>query len=737
MTADVRVSAIMPTADRRRFVPGAIAAFLAQGRDDAELVILDDGKDSVADLVPGHSRIRYVRETGRQVLGDKRNRLCELASGDFILHWDDDDWHSPDRIARQCAALEASGADMCGLDRVTFLADDGAKAWDYVYGGGRRWVCGGSLAYRRAFWEGHRFPAMASGEDTDWVFSAAGANILVLNAPDLYVGRVHDGNTSPKATSDSFYHPRDPAPVREMVEGFVSAASSRPTAVKAVANVYVCLVHERPECVVDLVRNLRHLDGASPILLYDGSAGGDLLDRRLPWPRWGAEIVPGPSPMQWGTLHTFALDCLRHLEGRKYDVMTIVDSDQLMLRRGYAEHLAKHSGGAIRAQLLSCDPTRQNAASRQGPAHAALAEIALWRPWLARFPDGEAKFVHWTFWPGTAIGADVGRAILPLFDDPELQAILAASKLWATEEVLFPTFAALLGFEVVRNPCRADFVQYRTPWHAAELDRALDTPDAFFIHPVPRQLDNGLRAHLRDRHGGYRIAPPAPLPPQPLPPPPLPKAPTPALGPLLEAMRQIEGWLTDEEGEALFVAAREALGRAGAAGRIVEIGSHCGRATYLLAEAARAASTGAAVTAIDRFDGLVGSRDKPLERFPPTRVHFDHMVARHGLEEWIEVLAGDASALPWSGEIDLLIVDGLHDYAAVAADFYAFEAWLGPEARVAFHDYADYYPGVCAFVDELAASGAWEIEIAAASLRILGRVDPASSEAATTAAAAA
>lgn len=705
MSVKVRVSAIMPTADRRRFVPDAIAAFLRQTCEEAELVILDDGADAVADLVPDHPRIRYVRESVRRVLGDKRNRLCELARGDIVLHWDDDDWHAPDRIARQLAAMDSSGADISGPDRVTFLADDGGAAWNYVYGGRRRWVCGGCLAYRRAFWQGHRFPAMQSGEDTDWVFGAADATIHILEAPDLYVGRVHDRNTSPKATDSGFYRPCDPAAVRALVASFERPASARQAA--RVANVYACLVHEKPECVIDLVRNLRHLDPASPILLYDGGAGGDLLDRRLPWRRWGAEIVPGPSPMRWGTLHGFALDCLRHLEGREHDVMTIVDSDQLMLRGGYAEHLAEQAGTAIRRQLLSSDPGRQSPASRQGPARAALAEIALWRPWLARFPDGEAKFAHWTFWPGTAIGADVGRAILPLFDDPDLQAILAASKLWATEEVLFPTFAALLGFEVVRNPCRTDFLQYRMPWSAADLDRALAAPDAFFIHPVPRQLDNRLRARLRDGHCGYRVAPP--------------KVPGSPLQPLLAAMGEIEGWLTDEEGEALFAAAREALARPGAAGRIVEIGSHCGKATYLLAEAARAAPIKAVVTAIDRFDGLVGSRDRPLERLAPTRVRFDQMVARHGLAEWIEVRPGEASALPWSGMIDLLVVDGLHDYAAVAADFCAFEAWLGPEARVAFHDYAEYFPGVCAFVDELIADEGWRVEAATRTLRLLRR----------------
>ena len=716
-----RISAIMPTADRRRFVPGAIAAFLAQGRDDAELVILDDGADCVADLIPDDPRIRYVREP-RRSLGDKRNRLCELARGEILLHWDDDDWHAPDRIARQVAALDSEGADICGIDRVIFLSDDRESAWDYVYRGRERWVCGGSLAYRRAYWERHRFPALRSGEDTRWVYGARAAALHAMDAPDIFVARVHAGNTSPKRTRGGFYHPRDPGPVRDMVDSFDRSAEgpSIPPRPASVANVNACLVHEKPEVVVDLVRNLRHLDRASPILLYDGSPRGDLLDRRLPWERWGVEIVPNPTPMRWGTLHRFALDCMRHLQGRDYDVMTIVDSDQLMLRSGYADYLASRVGGDIRRKLLSSDPARQGPATRQGPAKTALAEVALWRPWLARFPDGEAKFVHWTFWPATVIGADAAAAILPLFDDPQLQAILAVSKLWATEEVLFPTFAALLGFEVVRNPCRTDFVKYRVAWRAADVDRALGSCDAFFIHPVPRQLEHMLRARIRDRHTDYRAEPAAPVPP-----------PAPgSLWPLLTAMREIDGWLADEEGEALFLAASDALRRPDAAGRIVEVGSHCGKATYLLAQAARSAAIEARVTAIDIFDGLVGSRDRKLEQLGPSRVRFDHMVSRHGLADWIDVRTGRAPELDWSGPIDLLVVDGLHDYAAVAADFYAFEAWVGAGGRVAFHDYADYFPGVCAFVDELVSSGGWQVETAAATLRILRRTGPVANQSA-------
>src|SRR5205823_6114796 len=55
------VSCIMPTADRRRFVPNAIRYFVRQTYSNSELLIVDDGDDNVADLVPASDRIRHIR----------------------------------------------------------------------------------------------------------------------------------------------------------------------------------------------------------------------------------------------------------------------------------------------------------------------------------------------------------------------------------------------------------------------------------------------------------------------------------------------------------------------------------------------------------------------------------------------------------------------------------------------------------------------------------------------------
>lgn len=104
------VSCIMPTADRRGFVPQAIRCFLAQDYDARELVILDDGSDPVADLVPEDARIRYFRTDQRQRLGAKRYECIKLCCGDLIMHWDDDDWSALHRINLKVASPEDADA---------------------------------------------------------------------------------------------------------------------------------------------------------------------------------------------------------------------------------------------------------------------------------------------------------------------------------------------------------------------------------------------------------------------------------------------------------------------------------------------------------------------------------------------------------------------------------------------------------------------------------------------------
>ncbi len=734
------VSCLMPTYNRRPFLAHAIAYFQRQTYASRELIVLDDGEDCVADLIPDDPRVRYERLPKKINLGAKLNLGCEMARGDIIAHFDDDDWYAPWRLTYQVEALGRTGSDICGINQLLYydLRDGGAYEYRYP-ADAQTWLLGSDLLYAKSFWRGRRFAEIDVGMDGLFCWSAERQRIAVLEDRSFAVHMIHPTNASPKLTSGLWWHPHPPAEIaRAMGEdwGFyqrrgdgdalpreralstraAEASASPPaerTQPKPLRNVFACLVHEKPECVIDLVSNLRRLDPQSRILLYDGGADGKLLDPRLPWARWGAEIHPTPRPMRWGRLHDFALDCLRHLgSADAFDVMTIVDSDQLALRAGYSDFLARRLGDREGLGLLSSAPERQWPQTTIPPCVTAHQEIALWRPFLRRFPDGEDKFAHWTFWPATVIAAEAGMALLEMFEqDRDLAELMRASRLWATEEVLFPTLAALLGFRIERNPCAGDFVKYRADFAANDVEAALRRPDAYWMHPVTRQYADPTRMRIRAAHDDYRAAPARVAFP----------AARALLSPILRRSRAIEGWLEDEEAEMLAVAAREVLSCDAAPKRIVEIGSYCGKATTLLAGLAQAFSPQTRVLAIDTFDGVVGALDRGLIANEPTLAKFKRVLAETGTSPQVDIIVGRASEAACDQAVDLILVDGLHDYASVAQDFHAFAAKLAPDALAAFHDYAPYFPGVQRFVDDLLTDGAWEAKGQTGSMIILKR----------------
>jgi predicted O-methyltransferase YrrM len=175
--------------------------------------------------------------------------------------------------------------------------------------------------------------------------------------------------------------------------------------------------------------------------------------------------------------------------------------------------------------------------------------------------------------------------------------------------------------------------------------------------------------------------------------------------PILERMRPVEGWLTDEEADLLIAAAARALAAPGARPAFVEVGSYCGRSTVVLGSVARAVCPRAKVYAIDPHQGQVGAADRKLYSGPPTLERFTRNLADAGLHDVVEAIVKKSYEVAWEGPIRLLLIDGLHDYANVARDFRHFEPWVEPGGYVAFHDYADYYPGVVAFVDQVLAAG--------------------------------
>jgi glycosyltransferase involved in cell wall biosynthesis len=206
------ISCIMPTYDRRRYVGQAIHYFLRQTYPNRELIVVDDGTDSVADLVadlPDGSRVRHHRLDQRMVLGAKRNLACSLAEGELIAHWDDDDWQARDRLAVQTARLLSTGASVCGMSAIEFYAPDRKQAWHYRWPSHRRpWLAGTSLLYTRRLWQRVPFAEVATGEDTRFVWRAVDSGVVSSKASSV-IGIVHPGNTVPKNGKGTYWRAID------------------------------------------------------------------------------------------------------------------------------------------------------------------------------------------------------------------------------------------------------------------------------------------------------------------------------------------------------------------------------------------------------------------------------------------------------------------------------------------------------------------------------------------------
>jgi len=132
----------------------------------------------------------------------------------------------------------------------------------------------------------------------------------------------------------------------------------------------------------------------------------------------------------------------------------------------------------------------------------------------------------------------------------------------------------------------------------------------------------------------------------------------------------IPGWLDDDEGETLYDLARACTG----AGVIVEIGSSRGKSTVCLGLGSQAGAS-IPVYAVDPHPG---------ERF----ADFTANVARARLDDLVRPVASlsQEAADNFNEPIELLFVDGGHQYEVVLEDF---ERWVPKVVEggwVVFHD---------------------------------------------------
>jgi predicted O-methyltransferase YrrM len=141
-----------------------------------------------------------------------------------------------------------------------------------------------------------------------------------------------------------------------------------------------------------------------------------------------------------------------------------------------------------------------------------------------------------------------------------------------------------------------------------------------------------------------------------------------------EVANDIEGWLTEEQAAVLFDAARAVA----AQNTIVEIGSHLGKSTVVLASARPEGN----MVAVDPFDNPRWGGGPEVMR------DFESNLRRAGVSGvQLRRTISEEAAADWTGTpIGMLYIDGAHDVDSVLKDIDLWRPYLASGAAVFIHD---------------------------------------------------
>lgn len=117
----MKLSIIVPVYNVKPFLEACVGSLLAQGPEDYEIILVDDGAtDGSGEMVtdyaqkyPGRVKALHVSNGGQ---GRARNFGIEIAQGEYIGFVDSDDWVEPEMYGRLLGRAEETGAELVYCD---------------------------------------------------------------------------------------------------------------------------------------------------------------------------------------------------------------------------------------------------------------------------------------------------------------------------------------------------------------------------------------------------------------------------------------------------------------------------------------------------------------------------------------------------------------------------------------------------------------------------------------------
>ena len=246
--------------------------------------------------------------------------------------------------------------------------------------------------------------------------------------------------------------------------------------------IMVILAHNDPTSLSDLVKNTRHFCPRAKLMLYNSGVDyslGSGLD---------LEILPISRPQRYAKITPFFFDVFEWLvqNGVTYDYVINLETDMLFIRHGYEEW--------VKSEMFGYDYMAPNLVkfvspkSKWRPYKSIRSELSDWYNFFG------FKYVHGAFSPAQIFSQRYVERMVNHKQYQELKSLVAENKSNTLQEILFPTLPDALGLAAKSYPLELKpIIRYRPYQAISGIKRAINTLQAYFVHPVRREPENAAR----------------------------------------------------------------------------------------------------------------------------------------------------------------------------------------------------------------------------------------------------
>jgi len=104
------VSVLIPTFNRRRYLPLALASALGQSYENLQVIVVNDGGEDVSDIIDSFDdpRVVFINRSQNRGKACSLNEAIERVRGKYICYLDDDDLYYPHHVETLVNTLESS-----------------------------------------------------------------------------------------------------------------------------------------------------------------------------------------------------------------------------------------------------------------------------------------------------------------------------------------------------------------------------------------------------------------------------------------------------------------------------------------------------------------------------------------------------------------------------------------------------------------------------------------------------